>query len=75
MPRKLNFDRAAELAESFHNGNRSTVVNELRQYRTLDAAAMALVMVQSLAAGAQTEPEHALNDLLRAIVNGARERT
>lgn len=65
---KYDIDRAAELAESFNNGNRGDVVSEIEKYEPLHAAIMAVLVAECLAVGGGYTMEAALGAVRRALV-------
>ena len=68
---KYDLDRAAELAESFHNGNQSHVVREIAKYEPLHAALMAIVIAECLASGSGQRLEEAVALLRGALFAGS----
>ena len=68
---KYDLDRAAELAESFHNGNRSHVVQEIAKYEPLHAALMTIVIAECLASGSGQPLEEAVALLRGALFAGS----
>ena len=46
MPKKSSYDEADRLAAEFINGNRLSTADELKKYRAIDAAVMALTIVE-----------------------------